>query len=177
MRRIALTASFLFTTRKTASSFVVRQTPRFSVIERRAMGEYTTNAEEREIAAGMRSTVGSTDAEGSIAPTVASCALGEGIQKYVLVQASDRYFVRGDPRASYHKDAARPLVEELRELGVAHEVLGGGRIQCDLANKKIEIYGYSYGFPWQGEYRHDLSAAVVKEAYPDFEVTTSNEGY
>ena len=33
------------------------------------------------------------------------------------------------------------------------------------------------GFPWQGEYRHDLSAKVCQEAYPDFAVTTSNEGY
>ena len=68
-------------------------------------------------------------------------------------------------------------VELGETLPVAHEVLGGGRIQADLANKKIAIYGHSIGFPWQGEFRHDLSAAVVAEAYPDAEVTTSNEGY
>jgi hypothetical protein len=74
-------------------------------------------------------------------------------------------------------DAARPLVEELRAMEVAHEVLGGGRIQFEPEKKTIHIYGHSMGFPWQGEYRHDLSAMVCQEAYPDFTVTTSNEGY
>ena len=60
---------------------------------------------------------------------------------------------------------------------VAHEVLGGGRIQFEPEKKTIHIYGHSMGFPWQGEYRHDLSAKVCQEAYPDFAVTTSNEGY
>ena len=68
-------------------------------------------------------------------------------------------------------------VEELRAMEVAHEVLGGGRIQFEPDAKTIHIYGHSMGFPWQGEYRHDLSAKVCQEAYPDFAVTTSNEGY
>ena len=47
------------------------------------------------------------------------------------------------------------LVEELRAMEVAHEVLGGGRIQFEPEKKTIHIYGHSMGFPWQGEYRHD----------------------
>jgi hypothetical protein len=155
-----------------ARALVISRTAKFSVISR-AMGDFTTTPEERAEAAAMRKTAGAS----TVAPTVASCAIGQGIQKYVLVQAGDRYFVRGNTRAAYHKDAARPLVDELTAMGVAHEVLGGGRIQADLANKKIAIYGHSIGFPWQGEFRHDLSAAVVAEAYPDAEVTTSNGGY
>ncbi|KAH8062630.1 hypothetical protein JL722_3557 [Aureococcus anophagefferens] len=156
-------------------ALVISRTAKFTVISARfsrAMGDFTTTPEERAEAAAMRKTAGAS----TVAPTVASCAIGQGIQKYVLVQAGDRYFVRGNTRAAYHKDAARPLVDELTAMGVAHEVLGGGRIQADLANKKIAIYGHSIGFPWQGEFRHDLTAAVVAEA-PDAEVTTSNEGY
>ena len=137
--------------------------------------ECTTTAEERAEAATLRTTDG---AAAEVAPSVPGCVFaGPGRQKYVLVQAGARYFVRGDPRASYHKDAALPLVEELRALDVAHEILGGGRIQFESDAKTIHIYGQSMGFPWQGEFRHDLSAKVCQEAYPDYTVTTSNEGY
>jgi hypothetical protein len=165
------------------SRFTHAPTARFSVVVARAMSELvggdaaaecTTTAEERAEAATLRTTDGAAE----VAPTVAGCVFaGPGRQKYVLVQAGARYFVRGDPRASYHKDAARPLVEELRAMEVAHEVLGGGRIQFEPDPKTIHIYGQSIGFPWQGEFRHDLSAKVCQEAYPDYAVTTSNEGY
>ena len=163
------------------SRLTLAPTARYSVIVARAMSELvggadepTTTAEERAEAATLRTTEGAA----AVAPTVAGCVFaGPGRQKYVLVQAGTRYFVRGDPRASYHMDAARPLVEELRAMEVAHEVLGGGRIQFEPEKKTIHIYGHSMGFPWQGEYRHDLSAMVCQEAYPDFAVTTSNEGY
>ena len=162
------------------SRFTLSRTARFTVVARAMSelvgdGEPTTTAEERAEAATLRTTEG---AAAEVAPTVAGCVFaGPGRQKYVLVQAGARYFVRGDPRASYHMDAARPLVEELRAMEVAHEVLGGGRIQFEPEKKTIHIYGHSMGFPWQGEYRHDLSAKVCQEAYPDFAVTTSNEGY
>ena len=137
--------------------------------------ECTTTAEERAEAATLRTTDGAVV---KVTPLMAGCVFaGPGRQKYVLVQAGARYFVRGDPRASYHKDAALPLVEELRALDVAHEILGGGRIQFESDAKTIHIYGHSMGFPWQGEFRHDLSAKVCQEAYPDYTVTTSNEGY
>ena len=171
MRRALALLSAVSST--TTGFLSLERTGRFSVIVR-GMGDFTTTEEERAIAAGMRKAEGSAAA---VAPSVAGCAIDEGIQKYVLVQAGERYFVRGNARAAYHKDAARSLVDELGALGVAHEVLGGGRIQADLANKKIKIYGHSFGFPWQGAYRHDLSAAVVRDAHPDCEVTTSDEGY
>ena len=83
-------------------------------------------------------------------------------------------------RAMVAEPGAMKLKEiktELDELGVRYEVLGGGRIKHDSAAKKIEIYGFSYGFPWADEPRHDLSAEAVRAAFPDFEVTTSNAGY
>ena len=58
-----------------------------------------------------------------------------------------------------------------------YQVLGGGRIKHDSARKHILIYGFSYGFPWEGEPRHDISQKLVKEAYPGYEVETSDEGY
>mmetsp|Transcript_25078 Transcript_25078/g.78235 ORF Transcript_25078/g.78235 Transcript_25078/m.78235 type:complete len:185 (-) Transcript_25078:16-570(-) len=131
------------------------------------------------LAAASRANRGSSRAAAPAPATAAveACVLGQGIQKYVLVQAGDRYFVRGDPRAAYHKDAALPLINELRNLGVAHEVLGGGRIVHDPANQQIKIYGHSFGFPWQGAPRHDLSAAVCAAAFPGVAVETSDEGY
>ena len=145
-------------------------TARFSVVVARAMselvggGEPTTTAEERAEAATLRTTEG---AAAEVAPTVAGCVFaGPGRQKYVLVQAGARYFVRGDPRASYHMDAARPLVEELRAMEVAHEVLGGGRIQFEPDAKTIHIYGHSMGFPWQGEYRRHLSGEGLPARIP-----------
>lgn len=107
----------------------------------------------------------------------------DATQKYVLIEATNaaesasKYLVRGDQWADYHKDAARDTLIELDEIGVRYEVLGGGRIKHDSASKKIEIYGFSYGFPWADEPRHDLSAEALSAAFPDFEVTTSNAGY
>ena len=80
-------------------------------------------------------------------------------------------------KAAEEWEDVEEAIEELRAMEVAHEVLGGGRIQFEPEKKTIHIYGHSMGFPWQGEYRHDLSAKVCQEAYPDFAVTTSNEGY
>lgn len=176
-----------------ATTFTVRGTARFSVVERAMSGDCrppafvssgifatraragTTTVEEREEARAMRA--GGAGGASAVAADVEGCAIDEGVQKYVLVRAGDRYFVRGNAAASYHKDAARPLVEDLRLRDVAHEVLGGGRIKLETADQTCHIYGHSFGFPWQGEFRHDLAARVVEEAYPGFEVTTSNEGY
>lgn len=58
------------------------------------------------------------------------------------------------------------------------EVMGGGRIKHDSSSKTIDIYGFSYGFPWpEGVYRHDISAEVIRKHYPGFTVTTRNDGY
>ncbi|KAH8048631.1 hypothetical protein JL722_12452 [Aureococcus anophagefferens] len=70
-----------------ARALVISRTAKFTVISR-AMGDFTTTPEERAEAAAMRKTAGAS----TVAPTVASCAIGQGIQKYVLVQAGDRYF-------------------------------------------------------------------------------------
>jgi hypothetical protein len=55
----------------------------------------------------------------------------------------------------------------------------GGRIKHSASERSIEIYGFSYGFPWADDvYRHDLSAKLCVEAFGEgYSVTTSDEGY
>ena len=103
------------------------------------------------------------------------------VQKYVLVQVKhmgeERFFVRGDADAAYHKDAVRPFVTHLRSLNVPYTVLGGGRIDHNTAMKSIKIFGFSYGFPWQSEPMHEVAAKQLQKDYPGFAVSTSNDGY
>ena len=94
------------------SRFTTAPTARFSVVVARAMSELvggdepTTTAEERAEAATLRTTEGAA----AVAPTVAGCVFaGPGRQKYVLVQAGARYFVR---------DLHRPKLLDERPRGV-----------------------------------------------------------
>eukprot|EP01065_Artemidia_motanka_P030888 TRINITY_DN37045_c0_g1_i1.p1 TRINITY_DN37045_c0_g1~~TRINITY_DN37045_c0_g1_i1.p1 ORF type:complete len:161 (+),score=51.22 TRINITY_DN37045_c0_g1_i1:57-485(+) len=140
----------------------------------------TTTAEERAAAAAMRSGDGCGAAE--LPSGVPALDIKPGRQKYVLIALpSDSgrvsYLVRGDPRASYHKDAAEPTLRQLRDMGLRHEVLGGGRIEYDADAGRVAVFGFSYGFPWQGEPRHDVTAAVISSAMPGAAVTVSNDGY
>jgi len=103
------------------------------------------------------------------------------VGKYVLIEIKDSlgnvaHLVRMDPRASYHMDAASPTLETLRDLGIRYKVLGGGRIDFSQG-AAMKIYGHSYGFPWDGPFRHDISAAVVKGVFPGITISTSDEGY
>mmetsp|Transcript_2472 Transcript_2472/g.9004 ORF Transcript_2472/g.9004 Transcript_2472/m.9004 type:complete len:159 (+) Transcript_2472:1-477(+) len=136
----------------------------------------TTTAEERAEAAAMRS--GGSGAARAGSAAVARCSLEEGIQKYVVVEAAGLHYVSGVCAADYHKDAARPLLDKLNAAGLSYTVLGGGRITVDSASRTVQIYGYSYGFPWaNGVFRHDLAAKVVEQAYEGWDVKTSDEGY
>lgn len=133
----------------------------------------TTNPEERAEAAKMRAASGSSTADAM--PTV---DIEMGVQKYVLIRAGDRHLVRGAVRAAYHKDAARPCVDQLRANGVPYEVLGGGRINANPDDKSILVYGFSYGFPWpNGVTQHDLVATLLENDFPDWAISTSDEGY
>jgi len=160
-----------------------------------------TTAEERAEAAAMRAggeTVSSetsmpsqessatTQAKGNtIFDTIEGAGIDEDArQKYVLIQLQfndqTRFLVRGRKFAAYHKDAAQPTIEMLNQNqvpGMRYRVLGGGRIIHSSEDKKIEIFGHSYGFPWDGESMHDTSKEVLAEKYPEYTITTSDEGY
>jgi phosphohistidine phosphatase len=154
----------------------------------RAAARFTTNATDKAEAAAMRVGGGAAAdiAVPSVLDAVASVKIdADAIQKYVLIKATTEsesiststYVVRGSEAAKYHRNAAQETLVELENLGVRYEVLGGGRIKHDTATRTIEIFGYSNGFPWVGEPRHDLSAEAVRAAFPGFEVTTSDAGY
>ena len=81
-------------------------------------------------------------------------------------------------RSPLAEDVAAPTLALLRSRGAVYEVLGGGRIVRDDERKTIDIFGYSVGFPWENDvFRHEDSAKVVRDALPQYTVTTSNEGY
>jgi phosphohistidine phosphatase len=52
----------------------------------------------------------------------------------------------------------------------------GGRILKDSKSKKINIFGYSYGF---GKADHELAVEVVEESglYEGYTLNWSNDGY
>ena len=52
------------------------------------------------------------------------------------------------------------------------EVLGGGRIENSV--EQISVFGYSSAF---GPAWHELTAALLRRAYPMAVITTSDMGY
>jgi len=104
--------------------------------------------------------------------------------KYVLVKVytSDvkqdagefAYFVRGHAWGEYHSDIYDKFESQIAELGLDSECAGGGRIEHQPEQNKIEVFGYSQGY---GRADHKITADLIKKKYPDCEVTTSNEGY
>ena len=63
------------------------------------------------------------------------------------------------------------------DSGLTYDILGGGRIERDDDARTTKIYGFSYGFLWKYEPQHSISAKVVVERFPDYAITTGNEGY
>lgn len=118
---------------------------------------------------------------------VSSVVIASGAHKYVLISAQPVqgtkdceetcYFVTSRCGAHYHRNAAEPMVDRLQESGYTNiRVLGGGRIYLNDDEKKIKIFGYSYGF---GRADHVISKKVITsdERYIDYDVTWSNDGY
>lgn len=112
---------------------------------------------------------------------IAQVQIDEGANKYVLVAAQlspsspKCHFIKSLLNADYHKDAAAPLLHDLR----AHtnvDVLGGGRIDLSTSKKYIKLYGFSYGF---GPCDHSIGASLISKdpRYEGFTVETSDEGY
>mmetsp|Transcript_54428 Transcript_54428/g.80793 ORF Transcript_54428/g.80793 Transcript_54428/m.80793 type:complete len:176 (-) Transcript_54428:484-1011(-) len=116
-------------------------------------------------------------------------SIADGAHKYVLVSAttpsprvghsecSTELFVRSKRGAAYHRNAAEPLLETLEHYKFRDIiVLGGGRIFLDENNKKISIFGYSYGF---GRADHSVTKSVIDndEGFKGYDVTWSDNGY
>jgi phosphohistidine phosphatase len=122
-----------------------------------------------------------TDQEADRLPSV---VIAPGQHKYVLIKATfmptgeEQYIVTSKERAAYHRDAAEPMIERLEQSGVYCdvEVTGGGRIFYDIDSKKIDIFGYSYGF---GLANHAISQMIIQEdsRFNGYQVTWRNDGY
>ncbi|PHJ16196.1 14 kda phosphohistidine [Cystoisospora suis] len=112
--------------------------------------------------------------------------LEEGIQKYVLIKiAPDKnegkqletaiFLVRGNSKAEYHYQCALDTMKELEKWGLEAEVQGGGRIECRMTDKQVEIYGHSYQY---GRADHARTAQLVKNFFGnDFQVSWGDYGY
>uniref|UniRef100_A0A0A9ZD48 Sex-regulated protein janus-A n=2 Tax=Lygus hesperus TaxID=30085 RepID=A0A0A9ZD48_LYGHE len=108
----------------------------------------------------------------------------EGRFKYVLIRVyapttrdgnePSKMVVRGNARGAYHADIYDETMQTLVKLNLDSECVGGGRIEHHPAQKIIKIYGYSQGF---GKADHEISSELVKKAFPDYNVTWSDEGY
>ncbi|XP_059058400.1 14 kDa phosphohistidine phosphatase-like [Achroia grisella] len=103
-----------------------------------------------------------------------------GVFKYILIKLYDTkqseddfvYIVRGYYRCNYHSDVYDEVQEKLHPLDC--ETVGGGRISHEPSIKKIHIYGYSQGY---GKADHEITAKLIKAAFPDYKITISDEGY
>ncbi|XP_023945157.2 14 kDa phosphohistidine phosphatase [Bicyclus anynana] len=104
-----------------------------------------------------------------------------GVFKYILLNVYDKQkdaanpqmvIVRGYKHCNYHSDIYDEVQAKLSPLDC--EPLGGGRISHDPENKKIHIYGYSQGY---GKADHEITAKLIKNAFPAFTITISDEGY
>eukprot|EP00040_Diaphanoeca_grandis_P022247 m.119147 g.119147 ORF g.119147 m.119147 type:complete len:151 (-) comp28720_c1_seq5:2388-2840(-) len=142
----------------------------------------TTTEEERVEAAKLRSATGTNTGESdSLFDALPVVKIDVGKFKYVLfeVRSGDqvKHLVRGVLGAEYHMDAARLTAEMLQAANIKYTVLGGGRIKHDPVGKVITIFGHSYGFPWQGQCQHDISAKLCESTHPGYTVTWSEEGY
>ncbi|XP_031836879.1 sex-regulated protein janus-A isoform X2 [Nomia melanderi] len=106
---------------------------------------------------------------------------GHGRFKYILINVHDetsndsKTIVRGYARASWHADIFDETCKQLEPYpSLKPKCLGGGRIEHDPDARTIKVYGYSQGF---GKADHEVSGGLLKEKYPDYTITCSDEGY
>lgn len=87
----------------------------------------------------------------------------------------DVYLVRGDPKAEYHYQTALDTLKALQSRNIMSDVTGGGRIDILTAEKKAQIYGYSYQY---GAADHSITAKMVKDHLgEEYTVSFGNYGY
>mmetsp|Transcript_38280 Transcript_38280/g.108507 ORF Transcript_38280/g.108507 Transcript_38280/m.108507 type:complete len:250 (+) Transcript_38280:69-818(+) len=147
-------------------------------------GGPTTSEQDLREAAEMRDEAKASGASVSDAAfaELPAVVIDEGAFKYVLMKVStasgtSRYLVRGTEGAAYHKDVALPYMRAYLAQGFQVEILGGGRISHQKDEKKIMLYGFSYGFPWEDGAGHFISCMVCRGAFPGYSVEWSDEGY
>ena len=151
--------------------------------------EFTTNEEDQREAAKLQArlknhtttTATTSRSRKGGKPPLPSVEIAQGAHKYVLIRAQyegkTQFIVTSRKGAHYHRNAADPMIFKLEEAGYSDiEVEGGGRIFLDEKEKKISVFGHSYGF---GQANHAVSQMIIKsdERYKDFDITISDDGY
>ncbi|KAH7421552.1 hypothetical protein KP509_13G063500 [Ceratopteris richardii] len=111
--------------------------------------------------------------------TVPYVDIDEGVFKYVLIQVNDdmgnkKLIVRGDKSMAYHSDIFKHTRQVLMTLGLQAEVLGGGRISHDVAERSIHVYGFSQAY---GRANHAVTATLLRQWFPFHAVSFSWDGY
>ncbi|XP_035684863.1 14 kDa phosphohistidine phosphatase-like isoform X2 [Branchiostoma floridae] len=104
----------------------------------------------------------------------------DGKFKYILIRCHgpgdvSKDIVRGFAWAEYHDHIYGKVKPVLDELQIQSQVLGGGKITHESAEKKIHVYGKSTGF---GQADHSITVEKLKKKFPDYSsITFNNEGY
>lgn len=101
----------------------------------------------------------------------------EGVFKYIQISCNNKIYIRGYASCKYHKGIYKEFQKELENHGATGfitKVLGGGRINISPTEKTIKVYGYSHAY---GRCKHQKTCDLLKEKYPDYEITWTNEGY
>jgi phosphohistidine phosphatase len=155
---------------------------------------FTTNAQDVQNVANLQarltaSSTSSNNKDGSTTITyddIPTVSIDDGAYKYVLISAVppthsssnlSRLFVYSKRGAKYHVNVAEYLIPQLESSGYTNiQVKGGGRILRNDEDKKIHIFGYSYGF---GMADHAKAKDVVERCakYEGYDITWSNDGY
>ncbi|KAL7554620.1 hypothetical protein ACHAWF_018537 [Thalassiosira exigua] len=99
--------------------------------------------------------------------------LSKGSHKYVVIRATlkiggdeDLWFVRSDSPEEcggpYHANVAEKITTQLKALGYATTIMGGGRIDYleDEEVSHAHVFGFSYGF---GKGDHEKVAHLIEE--------------
>ncbi|XP_015782080.1 14 kDa phosphohistidine phosphatase [Tetranychus urticae] len=102
---------------------------------------------------------------------------GRGKFKYIQIKVKDdsgneKLIIRGHRDAGYHADILERVQSHYPNLRC--DCPGGGRILHEPDKKKILVYGYSMGF---GRGDHEVTVAILKKHYPDYNIEWNNEGY
>ena len=103
----------------------------------------------------------------------------EGTYKYIQISYDNKIYLRGRADCKYHKGIYRKFITEIKNTGKTDfktKCLGVGRIKKKKKNKTIFVYGYSNAYG-RYENQHEKSVEMLKEVYPDYKITCSNEGY
>ncbi|KAJ1522345.1 hypothetical protein ONE63_002637 [Megalurothrips usitatus] len=107
----------------------------------------------------------------------------DGVFKYVLIKVhkkeesageTEKTIVRGYKWASWHADIYEETQGKIEKQGLETECVGGGRIEHKSNEKKLKVYGYSQGY---GKADHAVTTELLKAAYPDYEITWTDDGY